>query len=228
MAWRVALILDTETNLNVAVGLMPIWAQTTEKRVRDATEFRDQWDSMWHPDPGFTLITTPPATDLVSAAAAMLPTLAEHHPQLYSVYLYGVPSSERLNEVMARRGFYLTGTASDLGLIFSRPLEGSLKELALDATDWDESNEWSWMYSFYTSFFQAVGAPGWHGRNLDALDDSIGDGGINKLEVPYRIVIRNVPDQNPLFAQSLKALTDLIAHLQSRGCPVQLQIIPRG
>jgi len=93
----------------------------------------------------------------------------------------------------------------------------------LDASDWDESSEWKWMESFYDAFFQAVGAPEWHGRNLNAMNDSIGTGGINQIEVPYKIVIQNVSNQNPLIASVLESLSGLVTHLQSEGCPVQLK-----
>lgn len=57
--------------------------------------------------------------------------------------------------------------------------------LILDALNWKTSDD------FYTSFFTAVHAPSWHGRNLDALNDSVGTGAINGIEGPYAIVIKN-------------------------------------
>jgi len=42
---------------------------------------------------------------------------------------------------------------------------------------------------FYNAFFKAVGAPAWHGRNFNALNDSIFVGNINKVELPYEIVV---------------------------------------
>ncbi len=44
---------------------------------------------------------------------------------------------------------------------------------------------------FYDAFFAAVGAPIWHGRNRDALNDSISTGGINEVEIPYRLEVVN-------------------------------------
>jgi RNAse (barnase) inhibitor barstar len=54
------------------------------------------------------------------------------------------------------------------------------------------AHRWRTADDFYDSFFSAVRAPAWHGRNFDALCDSIGDGQINEIEVPYRIVIRGL------------------------------------
>lgn len=47
------------------------------------------------------------------------------------------------------------------------------------------------MMTSIARFFQVVGAPAWHGRNFNALRDSIETGQINAVEVPYRIVIKN-------------------------------------
>jgi RNAse (barnase) inhibitor barstar len=60
-----------------------------------------------------------------------------------------------------------------------------MRELVLDAREWTTQDD------VYDSFFRAVGAPDWHGRNLDALNDSIAGRQINAIEVPYLIVIKN-------------------------------------
>jgi len=58
--------------------------------------------------------------------------------------------------------------------------------LILDAANWKNPDD------VYDSFFAAVGAPSWHGRNFDALRDSIAGGDINQIEVPYRLVFQNL------------------------------------
>ena len=40
---------------------------------------------------------------------------------------------------------------------------------------------------FYDMFLPQVKAPEWHGRNLDALTDSVVTGDINSIEPPYTI-----------------------------------------
>jgi RNAse (barnase) inhibitor barstar len=52
---------------------------------------------------------------------------------------------------------------------------------------------------FYDAFLAAVGAPSWHGHNLDALWDSIVAGNINQIEPPYRVMITGV-DQTSAVA----------------------------
>ena len=69
-------------------------------------------------------------------------------------------------------------------------VRGHMRDLNLDASTWKNADD------FYSAFFKAVGAPEWHGRNFNALDDSIAHGRINEIEVPYRIVIRNTPSRN--------------------------------
>jgi hypothetical protein len=63
--------------------------------------------------------------------------------------------------------------------------EAPLAELIMDAAGCQTRDE------FYDLFFGAVGAPDWHGRNFNALRDSIATGQINRIEVPYRLVIAN-------------------------------------
>ncbi len=52
-----------------------------------------------------------------------------------------------------------------------------MKELILDASNWRNHDD------MYLSFFEAVKAPKWHGKNFNALRDSIKAGQINEIEV---------------------------------------------
>ena len=51
--------------------------------------------------------------------------------------------------------------------------------------DWKEIKSVS---DFYNLFLPQVGAPEWHGDNLDALSDSLVTGSINEIETNYSIV----------------------------------------
>ncbi|MCP4340527.1 MAG: hypothetical protein GY799_16975 [Desulfobulbaceae bacterium] len=44
---------------------------------------------------------------------------------------------------------------------------------------------------FYDNFLHQIEAPEWHGRNLNALRDSIVTGDINRIEPPYTIQSNN-------------------------------------
>ena len=91
-----------------------------------------------------------------------------------------------------------------------------MKELTLDGAGWTTNDD------VYSDFFLAVGAPEWHGRNSDALNDSIANGSINKVEVPYRLVLKNYD----LISGEAKKMTDdfvdLIHEIAARGCPVEV------
>jgi RNAse (barnase) inhibitor barstar len=224
MAWQVAVILDTETNLNVGIGLMPIWARATPEREAYPLEWREQWNAMWSPDPGFTLITTPHAGDLIEQAANTLPTVSEHHPNLFCVHLFGLPQSDRLNTALGELGYRPATISMDSGQTFVRSFEKFARELVLDASGWNLKSGWYWVQDLYSAFFLAVGAPEWHGRNFDALNDSIAGEGINKIEVPYRVVIRNAPHKNEMVKQVLGEFGELFHHLQSAGCPVSFSV----
>lgn len=63
-----------------------------------------------------------------------------------------------------------------------------MTEIVISAMGWKAPDD------FYVAFLNAVGAPPWHGRNLDALWDSITGGDINDINLPYRIRITEIGD----------------------------------
>jgi len=92
-----------------------------------------------------------------------------------------------------------------------------MKELMLNGAEWRTRDD------VYDSFFRAVGAPEWHGRNFDALSDSIATGSINAVEVPYRVVIQNYDKIAPSARQMADDFVDLIRELAAEGCPVEIR-----
>jgi RNAse (barnase) inhibitor barstar len=93
-----------------------------------------------------------------------------------------------------------------------------MRELNLDGADWKTRDD------VYDSFFQAVGAPEWHGRNFDALRDSIAAGSINAVEVPYRLVIQNYGKIDASARQIANDFVNLIRELANDGCPVEIRL----
>jgi RNAse (barnase) inhibitor barstar len=77
---------------------------------------------------------------------------------------------------------------------------------------------------FYDAFFAAVGAPSWHGRNFDALNDSICTGSINEVEIPYKVVVKNSSKANAEAQQVTKDFAELIARRALEGCEVSILI----
>ena len=61
-----------------------------------------------------------------------------------------------------------------------------LREIELAASNWATVRD------FYDALLFALGAPPWHGRNINALIDSMVHGGINKVEPPYAIRIHGL------------------------------------
>lgn len=80
-----------------------------------------------------------------------------------------------------------------------------MREFRLDGSAWKNEND------FYDAFFRVVGAPAWHGRNFNALRDSIVTGSINVIEIPYTIHISGV-DRMP--ADVKKLVDDFCALIQ--------------
>jgi hypothetical protein len=52
----------------------------------------------------------------------------------------------------------------------------AMKVITLDALGWQSPRD------FYAALLPELEAPAWHGRNLDALNDSLNSGGINGVE----------------------------------------------
>ena len=93
-----------------------------------------------------------------------------------------------------------------------------MTELVMDAAAWKSDDD------FYASFFEVVGAPDWHGRNFNALRDSIVAGRINKIEVPYRVVLRNYAKIDAGVKGLTDDFVDLLRELAREGMPVEVTI----
>jgi len=93
-----------------------------------------------------------------------------------------------------------------------------MRELVLNGAEWATKDD------VYEAFFRAVGAPEWHGRNLDALADSISGGSINRVEVPYRLVIKSYDRISPEAKTAADRFINLVNELAAEGCPVQIRV----
>lgn len=90
-----------------------------------------------------------------------------------------------------------------------------MRRLALKCESWQTYDD------FYDALFLALGAPSWHGRNFNALWDSIGAGSINAVEPPYCFVFSGMPASAD--AQKIVAdFCDLVRELKDSGCPVDV------
>ena len=219
MVWKVALVLDTEYStgdLGKLVHQMPAWAIDTPARREAASEIRREAGEIWFPDPAFTLFTPSRENDRVEICRHIIGTLLEHHPYAASLQLIGVSCSPDLIEVLSDEGFEKASGGFHDSISFRKPIEKliGVGEVVLDASNWTTPND------FYDSFFSAVGAPDWHGRNLDALNDSIAAGNINRIEVPYHIVIQNLAQAKHDARATTGGFVELVHQLEAEGCPV--------
>lgn len=78
-------------------------------------------------------------------------------------------------------------------------------EIDLDAIGWQQPAD------FYNTLLGNLGAPSWHGHNLNALDDSVFGGDINEVEPPFRIVVHhagNIDEELKTFLREVQTLFD--------------------
>lgn len=80
-----------------------------------------------------------------------------------------------------------------------------MKVIMLDASVWRSQED------FYSALLPEIGAPAWHGRNLDALFDSIGGGEINALEPPFRVVVKGADKQPEAMRNFLSKVEQVFA-----------------
>jgi RNAse (barnase) inhibitor barstar len=75
-----------------------------------------------------------------------------------------------------------------------------VRVITLDAANWKTIDD------FYCALLEALGAPDWHGHNLDALAETIFDGGVNAIDPPFRIHISSAAKLNMELRAHLRRL----------------------
>ena len=90
--------------------------------------------------------------------------------------------------------------------------------LLLDGARWKTADD------FYNAFLEAVGAPPWHGRNFNALRDSIAVGDINAVDLPYDIVVLGTSRMSEPALEMVKQFRELIEALRSAGTRVSIEL----
>ncbi len=93
-----------------------------------------------------------------------------------------------------------------------------MRELFLDADGWETMDD------FFQAFFLVVGAPSWHGKNFNALRDSVGMGSINQIEVPFRLILKNFDRIRPSLKEFVNGFVATIDDLASEGVPVEIRV----
>jgi RNAse (barnase) inhibitor barstar len=102
-----------------------------------------------------------------------------------------------------------------------------MRIIDLDGTNWTS------VIDFYDAILSALGAPSEHGKNVNALVDSMIWGGINELVPPYTIRIRHMAGLSKDLADEIEAakrsLREARLDFQSRegrDVDVQLETLP--
>ena len=89
--------------------------------------------------------------------------------------------------------------------------------IELDATNWRDGVD------FYRSLLKAIGAPEWHGMNVNAFIDSIIHGDINTIDPPFTVRITgtsNVP------ADVREGIDVLMQYIRPANAQVEWELLP--
>lgn len=95
-----------------------------------------------------------------------------------------------------------------------------MREVVIDASAWLSGDD------FMDGVLKGLDPPVWHGRNWNALRDSIIAGDINGVEPPYRLCL--VGDRAPPeeLRQWIRDLVDMVEEARGRGREIEITVAP--
>lgn len=159
-------------------------------------------------------------TNRVRSCLAIVEQIELHHPCVFALEIIGVSLSETLTTELGCRGYRASTCTTSLRLRFIKSIAGEvgIPTYLLNAKNWKSEDH------VYDAIFEAIGAPSWHGRNFDALRDSIYSGAINRVEVPYRPMIENNSQLSHEVQQFLSDLALFIKDMARAGCSVDMTL----
>ena len=79
------------------------------------------------------------------------------------------------------------------------------------------ASAWHTVPDVYAALFTGLGAPAWHGRNLDALNDSLTSGDINAVAPPLRVEVAGPSAAGPEARALAARIADLFADRAAEG-----------
>lgn len=94
------------------------------------------------------------------------------------------------------------------------------RKIALDGARWQSADD------ACDALFAALGSPAWHGRDFNALRDSVGEGSINRVETPYDLRIAGIGSMAPAARAFVADFADLIREMQADGVQVSINCGP--
>ena len=83
-----------------------------------------------------------------------------------------------------------------------------MRRIVLDAAGWHDSAD------FYDALLPALGAPEWHGRNLDALLDSLSSD-INSVEPPFIVELLHTSTRNDQLKNFLADVVETFGYART-------------
>jgi prevent-host-death family protein len=125
------------------------------------------------------------------------------------------PHLEDLIEA-AQHGEHVVLTRNGKPVVWLEPIGKA--EIVIKASGWRGTDD------FYNAFLAAVGAPRWHGHNLDALWDSLTGGDVNGIKPPYRVRITDVSQSPEACKKLIARFAELIDDAKSKGIRIDVVI----
>jgi RNAse (barnase) inhibitor barstar len=95
-----------------------------------------------------------------------------------------------------------------------------MHEIVLDGSSWRSVED------FYAALLPALGAPDWHGRNLDALNDSLRSQDLNQVNPPLAITISGIYAMSPDAERVVRRFAELADALAAEGTEISVEIAP--
>ena len=96
-----------------------------------------------------------------------------------------------------------------------------------------DASQWTSRVDLYNAILPLLGAPDWHGKNMNALTESIVWGEINAVEPPYTLRIRGTANLPPGVTEELGWLGPGVANarddfhgLFGRDVDVDVELLP--
>jgi RNAse (barnase) inhibitor barstar len=95
-----------------------------------------------------------------------------------------------------------------------------MREIVLDGSNWRSVED------FYAALLPALGAPDWHGHNLDALGNSLRGGDLSQLNPPLAITIAGIYAMTPDVERVVRSFAELADALAAEGTQIFVEIAP--
>ena len=86
-----------------------------------------------------------------------------------------------------------------------------MRELVVDASEWQTSDD------VFAALLAALGAPRWHGRNLDALADPLTGGDLNAVNPPFRVSVTGLRGASAEAQATARSIAALFTELAAAG-----------